>query len=73
MLIKEEVLRRFLNKYNLDTGCCSSCHEDTSYGFDLCELDFTKKRCAFVCCRVANAWDKLLEQQPQYLQLMERE
>jgi len=71
MFLREIVIQRFLKKYDMDTGCCYSCHEDVDYGYDLCELYFTKKRMSFVCCRVANAWDKLLEQYPKYKKLME--
>lgn len=69
----ERCVIRFLKKHGINDGCCSSCHEDDDDGYaDLLELYFTKKRMAFVCCRVHNAWDELVKQKPQY-QKLERE
>jgi len=68
---REQVVRRLLKKNNMDEGCCSSCHEDYNLGYcDLLEMYFTKNRMAFVCCKVANAWDKLVKKFPKYHMLI---
>lgn len=33
--------------------CCSSCHEDADYGYDLCEITLPDGSCLAVCCWVA--------------------
>jgi len=68
--MKEETIIRFLRKNGIKVTHCSSCHEDFEEGYDyLLEMYFTKKRMAFVCCSITNAWDELLKIKPEYKKL----
>jgi hypothetical protein len=39
-------------------GCCSSCHEDVDYGYDLIEMDLPNGDYIWICCRVAESLDE---------------
>lgn len=44
--------------------CCTSCHEDVAYGYDLLEVELPDGRTALVCCRVALALENDLGDLP---------
>jgi hypothetical protein len=67
--MREAVLERFLKKHKIEIECCDVCHEDISS--EMCELYFTKKRYANVCCGVSSAWNKLIKIFPKYKALEE--
>jgi len=70
--MREETIIRFLKKNGINATCCLSCHEDENEGLDyLCEIYFSKKRMAQVCCGVSLSFEKLLKIKPEYKSLLE--
>jgi hypothetical protein len=44
-----------------ELDCCASCHEDSNeYDMDLIPIDY-KEQIYFVCCRVANDFDRWIK------------
>lgn len=53
-----------LKDAGFDIGsCCSSCHEDVLYGYELCEIDLPNGDWLHVCCRVAGEMEETDEAQ----------
>ena len=54
--------QKFLEKYNLFSNCCTSCHEDDDmgYGEDLW-FDIPDDRDWHICCEVYRAYIKKYE------------
>lgn len=47
----------FAKKFDLDEPCCSSCHEDSEWGYSLIheEVDGVEYE---ICCTLSNAYDE---------------
>ena len=65
----EVAIWRFLRRRGIQGACCSSCHGDDEYGYDMCSIDIRRgtKREEEVCCccNCSSAWDEYLEGPPK--------